>query len=216
MVPLIAPGGAVLGFGARAFGDEQPKYLNSPESAVYHKGQFLFALEQARKSVKPEGEMVVVEGYFDAIAMHQAGIRNTVATSGTALTAEHARTLKRMVRGVALTYDGDAAGQQAMLRSLGVLLAEGLDVVVGGPARGRGSRLARAWRGRGRMVQAARFRLRRRGVRAPARAAHVHRRRPPRARAPRGGAPAGRGHGYDSVTGCWWSARARCSGSPRV
>jgi len=130
MVPLIAPGGAVLGFGARAFGDEQPKYLNSPESAVYHKGQFLFALEQARKFVKPEGEMVVVEGYFDAIAMHQAGIRHTVATSGTALTAEHARTLKRMVRGVALTYDGDAAGQQAMLRSLGVLLAEGLDVVV--------------------------------------------------------------------------------------
>jgi len=130
MVPLIAPGGAVLGFGARAFGDEQPKYLNSPESAVYHKGQYLFALEQARKFVKPEGEMVVVEGYFDAIAMHQAGIRNTVATSGTALTADHAHVLKRMSRGVALTYDGDAAGQQAMLRSLGVLLAEGLDVVV--------------------------------------------------------------------------------------
>jgi DNA primase len=130
MVPLIAPGGAVFGFGARAFGDEQPKYLNSPESAVYHKGQYLFALEQARKFVKPEGEIVVVEGYFDAIAMHQAGIRNTVATSGTALTADHAHVLKRMSRGVALTYDGDAAGQQAMLRSLGVLLAEGLDVVV--------------------------------------------------------------------------------------
>jgi DNA primase len=130
MVPLIAPGGGVLGFGARAFGEEQPKYLNSPESSVYHKGQFLFALEQARKLVKPEGEMVVVEGYFDAIAMHQAGIRNTVATSGTALTPDHARTLKRLVRGVALTYDSDAAGQQAMLRSLGVLLAEGLDVVV--------------------------------------------------------------------------------------
>jgi DNA primase len=129
-VPLIAPGGAVLGFGARAFGDEQPKYLNSPESAVYHKGQFLFALEQARRHAKPDGEMVVVEGYFDAIAMHQAGIANTVATSGTALTADHARTLRRMVRGVALTYDGDAAGQQAMVRSLGVLLAEGLDVVV--------------------------------------------------------------------------------------
>ena len=130
MVPLVTPGGAVVGFGARAFGDEQPKYLNSPESPVYHKGQFLFALEQARKAAKPEGEMVVVEGYFDAIAMHQAGVQNTVATSGTALTADHARTLRRMVRGVALTYDGDAAGQQAMLRSLGVLLAEGLDVVV--------------------------------------------------------------------------------------
>lgn len=130
MVPLVAPGGSVLGFGARAFGDENPKYLNSPESSVYHKGQFLFGLEQARKVVKADGEMVVVEGYFDAIALHQAGIRNTVATSGTALTADHARALHRLVRGVALTYDGDAAGQQAMLRSLGVLLAEGLDVVV--------------------------------------------------------------------------------------
>lgn len=130
MIPLLAPGGAVLGFGARTMGDEQPKYLNSPESSVYHKSQFLFGLDQARKIARPEGEMVVVEGYFDAIALHQAGIRNTVATSGTALTADHARQLRRLVRGVALTYDGDAAGQEAMLRSLGVLLAEGLDVAV--------------------------------------------------------------------------------------
>ncbi len=130
VVPLVAPGGAVLGFGARTLGDENPKYLNSPESAVYHKSQFLFALEQARRHVKPDGEVVVVEGYFDAIALHQAGIRNTVATSGTALTADHARQLRRLARGVALTYDGDAAGQEAMLRSLGVLLAEGLDVAV--------------------------------------------------------------------------------------
>ncbi len=130
MVPLVAPGGAVLGFGARTMGDDNPKYLNSPESAVYHKGQFLFALEQARRHLRPGGEIVVVEGYFDAIAMHQAGIRNTVATSGTALTADHARQLRRLARGVALTYDGDAAGQDAMLRSLGVLLAEGLDVAV--------------------------------------------------------------------------------------
>ena len=130
MVPLVAPGGSVLGFGARTLGDEQPKYLNSPESAVYHKGQFLFALEQARKHAKPDGEVVVVEGYFDAMAMHQAGVGHTVATSGTALTADHARTLRRIARGVALTFDGDAAGQQAMLRSLGVLLAGGLDVVV--------------------------------------------------------------------------------------
>ncbi len=130
MVPLVAPGGAVLGFGARTMGDEQPKYLNSPESGVYHKSQFLFGLDQARKHVKPEGEIVVVEGYFDAIALHQTGIRNTVATSGTALTADHARQLRRLARGVALTYDGDAAGQDAMLRSLGVLLAEGLDVAV--------------------------------------------------------------------------------------
>lgn len=130
MVPLLAPGGMVLGFGARTMGDENPKYLNSPESAVYHKSQFLFGLDQARKHVKPDGEVVVVEGYFDAIALHQGGIRNTVATSGTALTADHARQLRRLARGVALTYDGDAAGQDAMLRSLGVLLAEGLDVAV--------------------------------------------------------------------------------------
>jgi DNA primase len=130
MVPLVAPGGAVLGFGARALGDDPPKYLNSPESPVYQKSRFLFALEQARKSVRPDGEIVVVEGYFDAIALHQAGVKNTVATSGTALTPEHARALKRLARGVALTYDGDAAGQQAMLRSLGALLAAGLDVAV--------------------------------------------------------------------------------------
>jgi DNA primase len=130
VVPLMAPGGSVLGFGARTMGDEQPKYLNSPESSVYHKSQFLFALEQARKHVRADGDVVVVEGYFDAIALHQAGIRNTVATSGTALTADHARQLRRLARGVALTYDGDAAGQEAMLRSLGVLLAEGLDVMV--------------------------------------------------------------------------------------
>jgi DNA primase len=130
MVPLMAPGGTVLGFGARTMGDENPKYLNSPESNVYHKSKFLFALEQARRHVRPDGEIVVVEGYFDAIAVHQAGVRNTVATSGTALTADHARQLSRLARGVALTYDGDAAGQDAMLRSLGVLLAEGVDVVV--------------------------------------------------------------------------------------
>ena len=130
MVPLVQPGGEVIGFAARAQGDDQPKYLNSPESPVYHKGAFLFALEQARRAVRPDGEMVVVEGQFDAMALHQAGIANTVATSGTALTGDQARLLHRQVARVALTYDGDAAGQEAMMRSLGVLLAEGLDVVI--------------------------------------------------------------------------------------
>jgi DNA primase len=81
MVPLVAPGGSVVGFGARAMGDEQPKYLNSPESIVYHKSQFLFGLDPARKAVKADGEMIVVEGYFDVIALHQAGITNVVAAS---------------------------------------------------------------------------------------------------------------------------------------
>jgi DNA primase len=130
MVPLIAPGGTVVGFGARALGDEPPKYLNSPETPVYHKGSFLFALETARRSADAAGEMVVVEGYFDAIALHQAGLTHTVATSGTALTADQARLLRRAAPRVALTYDGDDAGRDAMMRSLAVLLAEGLEVVV--------------------------------------------------------------------------------------
>jgi DNA primase len=131
MVPLIAPGGAVLGFGARALApDDEPKYLNSPETAVYHKGSFLFGLEQARKHVRAADEMIVVEGYFDAIALHQSGLGHTVATSGTALTQDQARMLKRSVARIALNYDGDAAGQEAMMRSLGILLGEGLDVVV--------------------------------------------------------------------------------------
>lgn len=131
MVPLVAPGGVVVGFGARAFSDaDPPKYLNSPETPVYHKGSFLFGLDQARRKAEPDGEMIVVEGYFDAIALHQAGLGNTVATSGTALTPDQARLLKRVVPRIVLTYDGDAAGQEAMMRSLGVLLAEGLDVVV--------------------------------------------------------------------------------------
>ncbi|MBI1798096.1 MAG: toprim domain-containing protein, partial [Candidatus Eisenbacteria bacterium] len=108
----------------------EPKYLNSPESAVYHKGSFLFALDAARRHVPADGEMIVVEGYFDAIALHQAGLRNTVATSGTALTQDQARMLKRLVPRVALTYDGDRAGRDAMMRSLATLLGEGLEVAI--------------------------------------------------------------------------------------
>jgi DNA primase len=97
---------------------------------VYRKSGFLYALDTARRAADPQGEMIVVEGYFDTMMMHQAGLRHTVATSGTALTQEQARMLHRIVPRVALTYDGDAAGQEAMMRSLGVLLAQGLDVVV--------------------------------------------------------------------------------------
>jgi DNA primase len=131
MVPLVASGGQVVGFGARALSDEDnPKYLNSPETPVYHKGSFLYGLDQARRAVGAEDELIVVEGYFDAISLHQAGLVNTVATSGTALTSEQAQQLRRVAPRVVLTYDGDSAGREAMMRSLGVLLGEGLDVVV--------------------------------------------------------------------------------------
>jgi DNA primase len=130
MIPLVAPGGQVVGFGARALGAETPKYLNSPETAVYRKSAFLYALEQARRALPSAGELIVVEGYFDAMALHQAGIGNVVATSGTALTSEHARALRRLVPRVALTFDGDAAGREATVRSIRELLAEGLEVCV--------------------------------------------------------------------------------------
>jgi len=130
MIPLIASGGAVVGFAARAQGDDHPKYLNSPESPVYRKSSFVFALDQARRALGQSGELVVVEGQFDAIALHQAGIGHAVATSGTALTAEHARTFQRLVPRVALTFDGDAAGRDATMRSIGILLAAELEVSV--------------------------------------------------------------------------------------
>jgi len=130
IVSLCAPGGEVIGFGARTLGDDLPKYLNSPETAVYRKGSFLYGFDQARRAPGADQELILVEGYFDAIALHQAGLRNTVASSGTALTAEHAKLLKRVTARVALTFDGDTAGREATLRSLGVLLAEGLDAVV--------------------------------------------------------------------------------------
>ncbi len=136
MIPLIAPGGAVLGFGARALSDaDSPKYLNSPETPVYHKGAFLFGADEARRA-KDLDEVFVVEGYFDAIAMHQAGLVQTVATSGTALTAEQAKLLRRLAPRVTMAYDGDAAGRGAVLRSLGVLLGEGLEVRVVALAEG--------------------------------------------------------------------------------
>jgi DNA primase len=130
MVPLIGQGGVVVGFAARALGDDHPKYLNSPESAVFRKSSFVFALDQARRALSQSGELVVVEGQFDAIALHQAGITHVVATSGTALTAEHARTFQRLVPRVALTFDGDTAGRDATMRSIGVLLAAELEVSV--------------------------------------------------------------------------------------
>lgn len=131
MVPLVATGSAVVGFGARALDPkDEPKYLNSPESAVYHKSSFLFGLDHARRAADAAAELVVVEGYMDVIGLHQHGIANVVATSGTALTADHAKQLKRVAGRVVLTYDGDRAGQAAARRSLATLLAEGLDVEV--------------------------------------------------------------------------------------
>lgn len=121
MFPLADVRGRVLGFGARAMRDEQagggPKYLNTSENEVYHKGQHLYGADLARLHATRAGEVVLCEGYTDVIALHQAGMRNAVGLMGTALTAEQVGELARMASRVLLALDADSAGQEAMLRA---------------------------------------------------------------------------------------------------
>jgi DNA primase len=118
MFPLCDSRGRVLGFGARAMGvDQKPKYLNSSDNAVYHKGRHLFGADIARAPAAKAGAVVVAEGYTDVIAMHQAGLRHTVGLMGTAATEEQVGELARLAPTVLLALDADAAGQEAMLRA---------------------------------------------------------------------------------------------------
>ena len=118
MFPLADQRGRVLGFGARSMRDEQgPKYLNSAEGLVYHKGSQLFGLHLARPAAAKSGTIVLVEGYVDALALHQAGVENVVALMGTALTDEQASQLDRAAGTLLLALDADKAGQKAMLRA---------------------------------------------------------------------------------------------------
>ena len=115
--PLRDPRGRVLGFGARAMRDsQQPKYVNSPESAVYHKGRSLFGIDLARPHATKSGEVIVVEGYTDVLALHQGGFGNAVAAMGTALTDDQVAELARIAGTVLLAFDADRSGQEAMLR----------------------------------------------------------------------------------------------------
>jgi DNA primase len=117
MFPLCDQRGRVLGFGARAMGaDQKPKYLNSSDGLVYHKGRHLFGADIARTPAAKAGAVIVAEGYTDVIAMHQAGLRHTVGLMGTALTDEQVGELARLAPTVLLALDADAAGQEAMLR----------------------------------------------------------------------------------------------------
>lgn len=127
--PIQDVRGRVIGFGGRAVaGDQEPKYLNSPESPVFQKRRTFFGMPAALEPMRREGRAIVVEGYFDLVALERAGIHGVVATCGTALTDDHARELRRRTRNVVLLFDGDEAGQKAMERSLEVLLPEELRV----------------------------------------------------------------------------------------
>src|SRR5438477_7706442 len=129
MFPIWNERGKVIGFGGRALlPDAQPKYLNSAESPLYSKSRVLYALHFARDSAQKAGRLVVVEGYFDCLSLHQVGIENVVASCGTALTQQQVAIMTRYVPEVVMNYDPDAAGQNAMRRSIDLLLAKALRI----------------------------------------------------------------------------------------
>ncbi len=130
MFPVFDVRGKVIGFGGRVLDDSKPKYLNSPETVVFHKGTNLYGLNFATKNKLEQDYIIIVEGYMDLISLHQHGITNTVASLGTALTINQARLLKRYVNKVIISYDADVAGQTATLRGLEILRHAGLDVKV--------------------------------------------------------------------------------------
>ena len=123
MFPIRDSRGRIIAFGGRVLGDDKPKYLNSPETPVFHKGQELYGLFEARKNNRNLDEIIVVEGYMDVIALAQQGLRNAVATLGTATSEEHLKRLFRVVPSVLFCFDGDQAGRNAAWRALEATLS---------------------------------------------------------------------------------------------
>lgn len=134
MFPWIGVSGKVVGFGGRVLDSRtkgvNQKYVNSPESEIYHKDRELYGIYQAKKAIAKEDRVYMVEGYTDVIAMHQCGIENVVANSGTALSLHQIHILHRFTSNITLLYDGDAAGIHAALRGTDMLLSEGMNLKV--------------------------------------------------------------------------------------
>ncbi|MBX3172965.1 MAG: DNA primase [Gemmatimonadaceae bacterium] len=130
MFPILDPSGHTVGFGGRLLGPGEPKYLNSAESEIFSKGRLLYNLGSARHAIRREERVIIVEGYFDALRLVDAGIENVVAPMGTALTESQAELLGRYTKQVVLLYDSDGPGQKATFRAADVLLAKGLEVRV--------------------------------------------------------------------------------------
>ena len=132
MFPIHNLSGKVIGFGGRTlFTDKKiAKYFNSPESDIYHKKDTLYGIYFAKNAIVKEDDCILVEGYFDVLRMHQIGIENTVASSGTSLTIEQIKLVRRYTRNITMLYDGDAAGLHAALRGTDMILAEGMNVRV--------------------------------------------------------------------------------------
>ena len=132
LFPIKSMAGRTVGFGGRILGDNKKtaKYLNSPESEIYHKSKVLYGLYEAKQSIAREDSCYLVEGYTDVIQMHQSGIQNIVSSSGTALTQEQIRLIQRLTQNIVVLFDGDAAGLRAALRGIDMILSQGMNVKV--------------------------------------------------------------------------------------
>ena len=119
MFPIHNESGKVIGFGGRALAEnDQPKYMNSPETPIYRKSYVLYNLHRAKEGIRKEDRVVLVEGYMDVIGVHQGGIQGAVATLGTALTRDHAKILKRYADEAVAFFDPDEAGRRATVRGI--------------------------------------------------------------------------------------------------
>ena len=132
LFPIHSMSGRVLGFGGRILKADKKaaKYLNSPESDIYHKSKVLYGIYQAKQSIAKEDMCYLVEGYTDVISMHQAGVENVVASSGTALTPDQIRLVRRLTPNITVLFDGDAAGIRASIRGIDLILEQGMNVKV--------------------------------------------------------------------------------------
>lgn len=132
MFPIQSMSGRILGFGGRILANDKKaaKYLNSPESDIYHKSKVLYGIFQAKQSIAKENNCYLVEGYTDVIQFNQAGIENVVASSGTALTPDQIRLINRLTKNITVLFDGDAAGLRASIRGIDLILEEGMNVKV--------------------------------------------------------------------------------------
>lgn len=130
MVPFIDTTGNVIGYTARILGKGEPKYLNTPETLLFNKSRFIFGLYQAKESIRRNGFVVIVEGNMDVISSHQAGVKEAVATSGTAMTEQHLKALSNLTPDIRLAYDGDAAGIKATERAIMLAGDLGIDLTV--------------------------------------------------------------------------------------
>ena len=127
MFPIFDLHHRPIGFGGRLLKDGEPKYINSPESILYHKGETLYGIQVAKRYISEKDYVIIVEGYFDLLMLHQYGVKNSVATLGTALTLQHIRTLKRYTKNLYTVFDADEAGFQASIRALPLFLDEDVE-----------------------------------------------------------------------------------------